>query len=164
MTILDRALGRPRAITPNPGDSRAGARRLALAREPRLRLRLRPMLLVGAAAIVVIGVLRIVQSSDATSTNFQIQALEEQRLDWQTRVQQLEAEVSVNLSLNRVEQEARGRLGMAPSGQPNRVTVGMQLPEQSLKPGSNVPASAEGADNESGSSWWQDLDELLPFP
>lgn len=161
MAILDRALGRPRAIQPNPGDSRAGARRLALAWEPHLRLR--PMLLVGAIAIAVIGLVRVVQSSDATSTSFEIQALEEQRLDWQTRVQDLEAQVSVQTSLQRIEGEARGRLGMVPGGEAERVTVGMPLPEQSLAP--NGEASTEVADGEGGggSSWWHDLADLLPF-
>jgi cell division protein FtsL len=120
------------------------------------------MLLVGVVAVVAIGLVRVVQSSDATSTNFEIQALQEQRLDWLTRVQQLEAEVSVQTSLQRIEGEARGRLGMVPGGDAERVTVGMPLPEQSLAPGDATRADEED-EGGGGSWWWHDLDDLLPF-
>jgi len=160
MTILDRALGRPRTISPVPGGSRAGARRGLPAWEQWLRLR--PALIVVGAAVVVIGLVQIVQTSDATSTSFSIQRLDQERLDWQTRVQQLEAQVAALSSLNRVEQEARGRLGMVPAAARESVQVNLPAPEQPLLGGDRAAhAGAEG--DKDASSWWQELLKLLPF-
>jgi cell division protein FtsL len=159
MTILDRALGRPRTILPDPGGSRAGGRSWSLAWEPHLRLR--PVLILAAVAGIVVGLVSVVQSSDATRTNFAIQQLEQERLGLQTRVQEMEAEVAALQSLNRVEQEARGRLGFVPGGQPERVEVGLPLPEQRQLPGEGAAAGTD--DKSGGSSWWRRALKLLPF-
>lgn len=134
------------------------------AARPRLgmpSLGLRAVLLGGAMAVVLAGLLQVVQTSNVTSTGFTIQRLEQERLDWQARVHQLEAEVASLASLARVEQEARGRLGMVPAETRLYLEINAPVPSQPLLPTrfAPTPEPAESAER----SWWQDLLDLLPF-
>jgi cell division protein FtsL len=129
---------------------------------PSFRLWSLPRILAFAfGAVAVLGLLQVIQTSDATSTGYTIRRLEQERLDWSARVHRLEAEVATLASLERVEREARGRLGMAPAETALYLEVDVPPPSQQLVP-RRFSASKPGAD-EPGASWWQALLKLLPF-
>ncbi len=122
---------------------------------------LRAMLIAAGLAIVGAGLLQVVQTSNVTSTGYEIQGLEEARLEWSARVHQLEAEVASLASLERVEQEARGRLGLVPAERRLYLEVNAPVPPQQILPTRFAPA--EPPEESSSGSWWQDLLDLLPF-
>jgi len=105
--------------------------------------------------------LQVIQTSDATSTAYTIRRLEQERLDWSAQVHSLEAEVASLTSLERVEREARDRLGMVPAENVLYVEVDVPPPQQQLLP--RRFSASEPSVSEPGTSWWQALLKLLPF-
>lgn len=126
-------------------------------------MRLGTVLLVGASLVAVISFLRVVQTSDAATSAFAIQDLEQEKLRVQAEVHQLEAEIGHLQSLSRIEEEARARGLVRPA---IRDTVMVPVPWSGADK-SHLPtryaldeeAKVEGQ----GSSWWRDLLDLLPF-
>ena len=127
-------------------------------------LRLGPVLLIAAAAIGIIGLLQVVQSSGAATTNFSIQRLEQEKLEVQILVHQLEAEVASLASLSRAEREGRERLGLVPPEALESVQVNVAWPaaDQPRLPTRFAPEEQAEVDGQD-SSWWRDLLGLLPF-
>jgi len=82
--------------------------------KPATSLRLGPVLLIAGLAIVIIALLQIVQTSEATTTGFSIQSLKQEKLELESAVRGVEAEVAALSSIERVEREA-ARLGLAPA-------------------------------------------------
>ena len=124
------------------------------------------VLLVTAAAIGAIGLLQVVQTSDATTTNFAIQRLEQKKLEAQTEVHQLEAQVALLSSLARIEREASERLGLEPPVAQQAVEVNVAWPasDQAQLPTRFLPVEEAGAEGEADESpWWRDLLGLLSF-
>jgi hypothetical protein len=76
-------------------------------------------------------------------------------------VHSLEAEVATLASLERVEREARGRLGMVPAEKVLYLEVDVPPPRQQLLP--RRFSASELSVDEPGTSWWQALLKLLPF-
>ncbi len=129
-------------------------------------LRVGPVLAVAAVAIVIVALLQVVQTSDAASSNFAIQQLEQEKLELRTRTSQLEAEIAALSSLSRIEQEARERLGLEPAAAQQSLQVNVPWPgaDQQLLPTRFAPAEEpEVVEQSDGSGWWRDLLELLPF-
>lgn len=137
--------------------ARAGPKAAVKAPTPGLRA----MLIAAGLAVVGAGLLQVVQTSNVTTTGYEIQGLEETRLEWDARVHQLEAEVASLASLDRIEREARGRLGMVPAERRLYMEVNVPVPPQQLLPTRFAPA--EQPEESSSGSWWQDLLDLLPF-
>ncbi len=129
-------------------------------------LRVGPVLLVAVVAIVVVALLQLVQTSDAATSNFAIQKIEQERLELRTRTSQLEAEIAALSSLSRIEQEARERLGLEPAAAQQSLQVNVPWPgaDQQLLPTRFAPdEEPEVVEQSDGSAWWRDLLELLPF-
>lgn len=122
---------------------------------------LRRILALAFGAVALLGLLQVIQTSDATSTGYNIRRLEQDRLDWSARVHRLEAEVASLTSLERVEREAQGRLGMVPAEKVLYLEVDVPPPRQQLVPRRFSP-SEPGAGS-AGTPWWQALLKLLPF-
>lgn len=148
MALLNRTLERPQAA-------------------PKLRtaLRVPPVLPVVLVAVVALGLVRIVQSSDATTTNYSIQELGQQRLEARTVNSELEADIATLSSLDRIQQEAE-RLGFAPPAEQDTLAVNAPHPAVELpSPGSAAIETTEEATEEraGGSTWLEDALDLLPF-
>jgi cell division protein FtsL len=114
---------------------------------------------------VAIGLLQIVQTSRATTANFEIQKLEQQKLELGAQVRQLEAEVAGLSSLARIEAEAK-RLGLQKPQAVQAVEVNVAAEEAPVNhlPTRFSPAEAEQPEDAGGdSTWWGDLLQLLPF-
>lgn len=122
---------------------------------------LRRILALAFGAVALLGLLQVIQTSDATSTGYNIRRLEQERLDWSARVHRLEAEVASLTSLERMEREARGRLGMVPADKVLYLEVDVPPPRQQPIPRRFSP-SETGAGS-AGAPWWQALLKLLPF-
>jgi hypothetical protein len=111
--------------------------------------------------VALLGLLQVIQTSDATSTGYAIRGLEQQRLDWSAKVHSLEAEVATLASLERVEREAKDRLGLVPAEKVIYLESAVAPPRQQLVP-RRFYVSDSGA-GETDTSWWQALLKLLPF-
>ena len=138
-----------------------------------LRLQLVPLLLFAAGAVAVIGLLRVVQTSQVTTAGFAMQSLQQEKLELGTNVRQLEAEVASLSSLDRIEREAK-RLGLELPERVSYVSVNVArpataedllparfAPAQDDAPAGSAAGGVDGSPEKSG--WWQDLLNLLPF-
>jgi len=133
------------------------------------RLHLMPLLIVAASVVVVLGLLRVVQTSQATTASFAMQSLQQEKLELETSVKQLEAEVATLSSLERIEREAT-RLGLE---LPLRVSyasvnVAWSATAEDLLPVRFAPVEEDAAlANVDGSpgeaAWWQYLLKSFPF-
>ena len=92
-----------------------------------------PVLLILAAMVIgIAALLPLVQSSGATTTAGNIQALEQEKTSWQAQLRELETQVATLGSLNRIEAEARDRLGMEPPQVTHYITVDVPPPQPLL--------------------------------
>ena len=108
------------------------------------------------------GLLPLMLSSQATSTSTNIRQLERVRDDWEARTQELEAEIAFLGSLDRIEKEARERLGMVPPTETIYVVVEQPVPEKQLVPLRFLPTDKEKPQHED--SWWESTLDMLPIP
>ncbi len=143
MAVLNRALAAPQ-------------QRVSVA------VRFGPLLLIAVAALVIVGLLRVVQTSQATTAGFAVQALQQDKLELETSVRQLEAEVAALSSLARVELEA-ARLGLLPPAQESSVQVNVAPPSAGLLPSRFAPPQAEAQVATTSRSWWRNLLNILTF-
>ena len=127
-------------------------------------IRIGPVLLLAGAAAVIIGLLQVVQMSEATTTNFAIQKREQDKLQLQASVRDLEANIAALSSITRVEQEAR-RLGLRPAASRQVISVNVAWPGASSPLPSSLAPPARAATNGApkDTPWWRDLLNLLPF-
>src|SRR3990172_8810972 len=121
-----------------------------------------PVLLIAAAvAIGLAALLSLVQSSDATSTNGNIQRLEQEKADWQARLHELELGGAGPGSLDRIEREAIQRLHMKAPEEMHYITVDVPAPEERRLPSRFLPPQTKP--EESGSSAWDKLFGWFPL-
>jgi cell division protein FtsL len=119
-------------------------------------------MIISLVVIGLAGLLPLIQSSRVTSTSSDIRRLERTRNDWQARLQELQAGVAFLGSLDRIEKEARERLGMAPPSETVYVIVDAPAPETQLVPLRFLPPKNEQPPQED--SWWESLLDKLPLP
>ena len=133
------------------------------AKEATPPLRAGPLLAAAGLAVIAIAVLQLYQTSRATTASFNMKQLEQQKLELDTSVRQLEAEVAALSSLQRVEQEA-GRLGLQPAGARASVQVNVAPPPEGVGlPTRYEPKTEEAEVGGQDAPWWQKLRKLLPF-
>lgn len=85
----------------------------------------------------------VVQTSNATSTGYQNRRLEARRADIQAAIYNTQTEIAQLGSLERIDQEARGRLGMVPADRSTIVTVQEPAPVQRQVPARYLPQTQE---------------------
>ena len=124
-------------------------------------LSLRPVLLGAFLVIALVGLLQVTQTSGVTSTGYSLRGLERERLARQAHVHQLEAEVAALTSMERIEREARGRLGMVAPAEGEMLEGHTPPPAQPPVPQRYSPEVAESTPK--AGSWQQRLLRLLPF-
>ncbi|MEE8369434.1 MAG: septum formation initiator family protein [Dehalococcoidia bacterium] len=122
-----------------------------------------PLLLtIAALAIGLAALLPLIQSSSATSTNGNIRLLEQDLADWQARLREMELEVAGLSSLNRIEQEARTRLGMVQPEETTYITVPGPAPLTWQLPDRFLPETIEQP--QPGASLWDKAFGWIPLP
>ena len=125
--------------------------------------RIAPLLAAAGLMIVAIAVLQLYQASRATTASFNMQQLEQQKLQLDTSVRQLEAEVAALSSLQRIEQEA-GRLGLQPAQARSSAQVNVAPPAQGVGlPTRYGPNTEEAEVGGQDAPWWHKLRKLIPF-
>ena len=122
----------------------------------------RPVLLGAFLVVASLGLLQVIQTSSATTTGYNLQRLEDERSATQAEVPQLEAEVAVLTSIDRIDREARDRLGMVPADNTMTLSVEKQAPAQQLVPLRFLTEQSEAPQVKS-TAWWRKLLGLLPF-
>ena len=124
---------------------RAGGRPLA----PPLRV---PGLgMIAAASLVAAAaLLPVVQSSTATSEGAETRRLERRRADVQAAIYSTQSEIAVLGSLERIDREARGRLGMAPAERTTMIEVQETAPAARRVPARFLPPPATQQPQEHG--------------
>ncbi len=144
MSALDRLIARP---LPRPLPRLTGVR---------------PALLIAFLVVASVGLLQVFQISNATTNGYTLEQLQQERFDKQAEVHTLEAEVALLTSIDRIDQEARGRLGMVPADRVMTLEVHKQPPEQQLVPLRFISTSKTATVETR--SWWQKLLGLVPLP
>jgi cell division protein FtsL len=120
------------------------------------------LLIISALAIGAAALVPLVQSSIATTTNGNVNRLEQQRDDWQARIQELELEVATMAGLDRIEKAARTELKMGEPAETRYITVNTAPPEPRRLPSRYLPPSPE--ERQAGQSIWERLLDWLPLP
>ena len=120
------------------------------------------LLTLCAVAVGLAAFIPLIQSSVATTTNSNVQRLDQERIDWEARLHELELDVATMGSLDRIEREAIERLHMTPPQETRYTTVDVPAPEQRRLPSRFLPP--EPAPEEPGSSIWEHLFGWLPLP
>lgn len=118
-------------------------------------------MVAGLLGLGFLGLLPVLQSSSATTTGFTVNDLELQRDGLQNEVNTLQGEVAVYSSLDYIEREATGRLGMVVPER--RLFVGV---DEAAPPLERLPRRFEPRPLESplaSTPWWQPLADLLDF-
>ena len=120
------------------------------------------LLIISALAIGTVALVPLVQSSIATTTNGNVRRLEQQRDDWQARIQEMELEVATAASLERIEKAARTDLKMVEPKESRYVTVAAEPPESRRLPSRYLPPASE--ERQSEPAMWEQLLDWLPLP
>lgn len=115
---------------------------------------------VAVTLVAVAALLPVVQSSNATTTGHDIRTLEAQRADLQASIAGAEADVAMLGAVERVNQQARDRLGMVPADR------SLYLNSNETPPVAGVPARylqqiPAPVHREPRSAWWQRAIERL---
>ena len=139
----------------------APARERAVPRKEGRQLSLPSLVTICLVVIGLAGLLPLIQSSNATSTSSSVLQLERARNDWQARLQELQADIATLGSLDRIEREARGRLGMVSPSETIYVVVDEPVPETQPVPLRFLPSKTEQPRHED--SWWESLLGKLPL-
>lgn len=132
--------------------------------EPIVTIRPGSILLIAAVVIVIIGLLQIIQTSQATTRTFEIQKLEQQKLQLGAEVRELEAQVAGLSSLPRIRAESQ-RLGLVRPQSIEAVDVNVGVPDESVDrlPSRFAAGAVQFQEAETDSPWWRDVIGLLPF-
>ncbi|GBD14290.1 Cell division protein FtsL [bacterium HR25] len=123
------------------------------------------VIVLSSLAVGLAALLPLTQYGNAATTSASLDQLERDRSAWQARVDELEAEVARLSSLDRIEREARERLGMVPPEEVVYIEVPVARPEGTKVPDRYLerPARAEGEVG-ADSAWWEKLLGWLPLP
>jgi cell division protein FtsL len=122
-----------------------------------------PIILMIAAVIVgLAGLLPLVQSSGTTTTAGNISQLQQEREDWQARLQEEQLKVAQLGSLSNVDQQARTRLHMVAPANVQYVRVDAAAPVPQHLPSRFLPQPIP--QSHAGSSLWDDIVDHLPIP
>jgi hypothetical protein len=119
-------------------------------------------LLVAAMIVGLAAMLPLVQSSGSTATSGQIGALQQEREDWNARLQEQEIRVAQLGSLKHIEEEARTQLGMVEPTSIRYIRVPAAAPVPHHIPSRYLPQPTP--ESNAGSSLWDDILDRLPVP
>lgn len=141
MTLLDRPSTRPL-------DRRIGIPGVAI---------------LAAGFVAAAALLPVAQTSITTETGAEIRRLEVQRGDIQARINATQADVATLASVDRVDREARERLGMVPAGRSIYVTVTQPAPVSGV-PSRFLNDEEAAAPVATVAPWWKTVLSKLPKP
>lgn len=104
---------------------------------------------VGLSAAVLLAagavLLPVVQSSTLTATGVDIRQMERRKADLEAAIYKTQAEIAQLGSIERIDREARGRLGMAPAARTVTLSVSAPPPPRWSVPARYLPPAAPPA-------------------
>jgi cell division protein FtsB len=119
--------------------------------------------LTATLVLVVLAImLPVMQSSDETTQGYKINSLQQQQSDLEAQIYQAQSEIAQLGALNRVDSDARNRLGMVASTSETSVTVSIPMPATRALPNAYLPAATASSRTDT-TGFWQRLARLLPF-
>ncbi len=98
-----------------------------------------PGAIVVTALVATAALLPVVQNSNATTTGYDIREMERHKSDLQAAMYNAQMDIAHLGSLQRIDQEARTRLGMVPADRAFLVTVREPAPQQRQIPARYLP-------------------------
>lgn len=110
--------------------------------------------------VASVGLLQVLQSSNAATAGYQLAALERERTALGAEVRALEAEIASTAGQDQLRQMAVQRLGMVPAQQTIRIAVEAPAPALPVLPERYVIRPPE--DTGPSLAWWQQLLRVLP--
>jgi cell division protein FtsL len=119
-------------------------------------------LAIAAMIVGLAAMLPLVQTSGSTTTAGQIGQLQQEREDWNARLQEQEIKVAQLGSLAHIEQEARTRLKMVQPESVRHIRVDAAAPVPHHLPSRFLPPATP--ESHAGSSLWDDILDRLPVP
>jgi cell division protein FtsL len=119
--------------------------------------------ILAAGFVAAAALLPVAQTSITTETGAEIRTLELQRADIRAQINTTQAEVAGLASIERIDREARERLGMAPAGRSMYVTV-TQPPPSSGMPARFLNQEQAVAEATITEPWWRTVLSKLPKP
>lgn len=117
---------------------------------------------VALALVAAIALLQVLQSSSVASTGENMQRLERDKAQKTAEIHQLEKDVAALSSLDRIDRNARDRLGMVPARSFQYVTVDTEAPTVPLLPRPIIDATPNAAPKPE--VWWKSFIKALPLP
>lgn len=114
-----------------------------------------------AALVAAAALLPVAQSSNLTTTGYQVRELEQRRSDLQAAIYNAQVDIARLGSLERIEREARDRLGMVPAERTVSVQVRVPPPAPRQIPARYVPEPPPASTPPAG--WWHRLLAQLPL-
>jgi hypothetical protein len=96
-------------------------------------------MLAAGALVAAAALLPVAQSSNTTTTGYELHRLETRKADLQAAIYNAQTDIAELGSLARVEREARGRLSMVPAERTTLVQVGEPAPEVRQVPARFLP-------------------------
>ncbi len=117
--------------------------------------------LLAAALVATAALLPVAQSSNLTTTGYEIRALEQRRSDLQAAIYNAQVDIARLGSLERVEREAKDRLGMVPAERSVSVQVNVPPPAARQLPARYVPQPPPAHPRPTG--FWERLLARLPL-
>jgi hypothetical protein len=117
---------------------------------------------VALALVAAIALLQVLQSSSVASTGENMQRLERDKAQKTAEIHQLEKDVAALSSLDRIDRNARDRLGMVPARSFQYVTVNTEAPTVPLLPRPIIDATP--LPEPQSEAWWKSFIKALPLP
>lgn len=117
---------------------------------------------VALALVAAIALLQVLQSSSVASTGENMQRLEQEKAQKTAGIHQLEKDVAALSSLDRIDRNARDRLGMVPARNIQYVSVNTEAPTVPLLPRPIIDSTP--IPEPQSEPWWESLIKALPLP
>lgn len=102
-----------------------------------------PGTLIITALVTAAALLPVVQNSNATTTGYDIRETERRKGDLQAAMYNAQMDIAKLGSLERIDREARTRLGMVPAERSFAVTVREPAPQQRQVPARYLPEEVQ---------------------
>jgi hypothetical protein len=119
--------------------------------------------LTATLVLVILAImLPVMQSSDETAQGYRINSLQQQRTDLEAQIYQTQSQIAQLGALNRIDMDARNRLGMTPATSETDVVVPVPMPATRSLPNAYLPPAGASSTPES-KGLWQKLIRFLPF-
>jgi cell division protein FtsL len=113
--------------------------------------------LAAAAMVAAAALLPVVQTSSTTSAGTETRQLERQKSDLQAAIYNQQTDIAQLGSLQRIDREARERLGMVAPDRGMVVSVSRPAPEERQIPARYLPLEATPAPHQAARAPWDRL-------